>query len=229
MGENLTVRVTDKKNARLDKFISENFADITRSQAAHLIEDELVWVNGKSTNKKYLPVEGDEIKVILPSEKTIKAQDIPLSIVYEDDDVLVVDKPQGMVVHPAAGNDENTLVNALLFHCKHHLSDINGEMRPGILHRIDKDTSGLLLVAKTNDAHVATKFVKIMPHITRGTISIIGQRFYNNSDTFWAISLIGDIFKSGRISFAGCFFDGTHNIFIRHICRTCFCYNITKT
>jgi len=153
MGENLTVRVTDKKNARLDKFISENFADITRSQAAHLIEDELVWVNGKSTNKKYLPVEGDEIKVILPSEKTIKAQDIPLSIVYEDDDVLVVDKPQGMVVHPAAGNDENTLVNALLFHCKHHLSDINGEMRPGILHRIDKDTSGLLLVAKTNDAH----------------------------------------------------------------------------
>jgi len=153
MGENLTINVTSKKNARLDKFISESFADITRSQAANLIEDGHVWVNGKACSKKYLPCEGDEIKVVIPSEKQIHPQDIPLSIVYEDDDVLVVDKPQGMVVHPAAGNDENTLVNALLFYCKGHLSDINGEMRPGILHRIDKDTSGLLLVAKNNDAH----------------------------------------------------------------------------
>lgn len=140
--------------SRLDKFISEN-SDISRSYATKLIEDGCVTVNLKPTQKKTKVATGDEIRIALPEPQEIEAkpENIPIDIVYEDDSVIVVNKPQGMVVHPAAGNMSGTLVNGLLFHCS--LSSINGAVRPGIVHRIDKDTSGLLVVAKTNEAHEA--------------------------------------------------------------------------
>ncbi len=146
--------VAETDVARLDKFISDN-SDISRSYAAKLIEDGLVTLKGKSAVKKDKVKSGDEVIISVPEpvELEAKPQNIPIDIVYEDDSVIVVNKPQGMVVHPAAGNPDGTLVNGLLHHCS--LSTINGVVRPGIVHRIDKDTSGLLVVAKTNLAHEA--------------------------------------------------------------------------
>ncbi len=141
---------------RLDKFISvmsEN--ELTRSAAVKLIEDGCCTVNGGAVQKNYKLREGDSVRVEIPdaAETDILPENIPLDIVYEDNDLLVVNKPKGMVVHPAAGHYSGTLVNALMYHCKGSLSGINGEIRPGIVHRIDKDTSGLLIVAKNDTAH----------------------------------------------------------------------------
>ncbi len=146
--------IAQETASRLDKFISDN-SDISRSYAAKLIEDECVMLNGKPASKKTKITLGDEVIIDLPEPQEIEAQpeNIPIDIVYEDDSVIVVNKPRGMVVHPAAGNMTGTLVNGLLYHCS--LSTINGVVRPGIVHRIDKDTSGLLVVAKTNEAHEA--------------------------------------------------------------------------
>lgn len=146
--------IAETAEARLDKFISEN-SDISRSYAAKLAEDGCVTINGKPAQKKTKVSKGDEVIISLPEPQEIEAkpENIPIDIVYEDDSVIVVNKPQGMVVHPAAGNTSGTLVNGLLYHCS--LSSINGAVRPGIVHRIDKDTSGLLVVAKTNEAHEA--------------------------------------------------------------------------
>ena len=150
--------VAEKKDIgmRLDIFLSEN-ADITRSNAQKLLEDGCVFVNEAKETKKYKMKENDEVWVKLPEPRVVDAvpQDIPLDIVYEDDDIIVVNKPQGMVVHPAAGNYDGTLVNALMFHTKGNLSAINGVIRPGIVHRIDKDTSGILVVAKNDKAHLS--------------------------------------------------------------------------
>ena len=139
---------------RIDAFIAEKTA-ISRSRAVKLIENGEVTVNGQKVNKKSSVRVGDEIIVIMPDAVPLeaKAEDIPLDIVYEDGDLLVVNKPKGMVVHPAAANYEGTLVNALLAHCGSSLSGIGGVMRPGILHRIDKNTSGLLMVAKNDSSH----------------------------------------------------------------------------
>lgn len=141
---------------RLDVFLSEN-GDLTRSAAQKLLEDNCVTVNGKIETKKYKMKNNDEVQAVLPEPRVVDAvpQDIPLDIVYEDDDIIVVNKPQGMVVHPAAGNPDGTLVNALMFHTKGNLSAINGVIRPGIVHRIDKDTSGILVVAKNDKAHLS--------------------------------------------------------------------------
>ncbi len=140
---------------RIDAYIAEQL-ELTRSHAARLIEQGGVSIGGKTAGKSQKVKSGDSITVILPDPVPldIAAENIPLSIVYEDADLLVVNKPKGMVVHPAAGNYSGTLVNALLYHCRDNLSGINGVMRPGILHRIDKDTSGLLLVAKNDAAHL---------------------------------------------------------------------------
>lgn len=139
-------------SARIDKFISDN-TDISRSYAVKLIEDGLIVKNGAAVTKKDKVASGDEIVISIPEpvETEAKPENIPIDIVYEDDSLIVVNKPQGMVVHPANGNETGTLVNGLLYHCT--LSNINGVVRPGIVHRIDKDTSGLLVVAKTNEAH----------------------------------------------------------------------------
>ena len=141
---------------RIDKFLSVLLEDSSRNAIQKLIENGKVLVNGAVVNKKYKVNTDDEIKM-LPSElKPLDAEpeNIPLQIVYEDEHLLVVNKPRGMVVHPAPGNYSGTLVNALLYHCKDSLSGINGILRPGIVHRIDKDTSGLLIVAKTDKAHI---------------------------------------------------------------------------
>lgn len=152
---NLTVKA-ENAGVRIDKFISENTDGITRSATAKLIEDGNVTVDGKEISKNYKCKENDEITVFIPDAKPLeaRAEKIPLDIVYEDSDLLVVNKPKGMVVHPAAGNYDGTLVNALLYHCDGSLSGINGVIRPGIVHRIDKDTSGLLIVAKNDFAHI---------------------------------------------------------------------------
>ena len=140
---------------RLDIFVSE-WQNITRSAAQKLISGEFVTVNGAAQSKNYKLRVGDEVECELPEPIPADAipQDIPIEIVYEDSDLLVVNKPKGMVVHPAPGNPDGTLVNALLWHIR-DLSGINGVIRPGIVHRIDKDTSGLLIVAKNDEAHLA--------------------------------------------------------------------------
>lgn len=143
------------QDTRLDLYLSKQLTDLSRSYIQKLIEQGQVLVNGKvETLKKYKVLENDQIEVIIPKPETldIEAENIPLEIIYEDDDLLVVNKPQGMVVHPAPGNYKGTLVNALLYHCK-SLSSINGVIRPGIVHRIDKETSGLLMIAKNDNAH----------------------------------------------------------------------------
>ena len=146
--------IWDKNGGRLDTAVSL-LAGVSRSRAAALINDGNVLLCGRQANKSAKLSAGDELVVIMPEVKPYRAepQDIPLDIVYEDSDLLVVNKPKGMVVHPAAGNYSDTLVNAVLFHCGDSLSGIGGVMRPGILHRIDKNTSGLLLVAKNDNAH----------------------------------------------------------------------------
>ena len=144
----------DSVGKRVDLYLSEN-TDLSRSAITKNIEKGLVLVNSETVSKSYKLSLGDvvAIKIEEPVELDVVAQDIPLDVVYEDNDLLVVNKPKGMVVHPAAGNYTDTLVNALMFHCKDSLSGINGVLRPGIVHRIDKDTSGLLIVAKNDNSH----------------------------------------------------------------------------
>ncbi|MDR0987385.1 MAG: RluA family pseudouridine synthase [Ruminococcus sp.] len=145
---------TADSGLRLDKAITVFFPEISRSQAVKLLECGHIHVNGKtSVNKKYPLCKNDVITIEIPEAEPLEAipQDIPIDIVFEDESIIVVDKKKGMVVHPAPGNHDGTLVNALLFHCE--LSGINGVIRPGIVHRIDKNTSGLLVVAKTDAAH----------------------------------------------------------------------------
>ena len=141
---------------RLDKFLTSFIDNISRTAIQKQIEEGYIKVNGSTVSKNYRLNEGDEIEAEEQELKEIDAQpeNIPLDIVYEDNDLLVVNKPRGMVVHPAPGNYSGTLVNALLYHCKDSLSGINGVLRPGIVHRIDKDTSGLLIVAKNDKAHL---------------------------------------------------------------------------
>ena len=145
----------EQAGERIDKFISESENRFSRSAAARLIEEGAIEVNGAVVSKNYKCKENDKVVITVPKATPLEAQaeNIPLDIVYEDNDLLVVNKPKGMVVHPAAGNYTGTLVNALLYHCGNSLSGINGVLRPGIVHRIDKDTSGLLIVAKNDLAH----------------------------------------------------------------------------
>ena len=153
----ITLPVSNPDNLRIDKYIAENAEEISRSYAATLCEEKKVTVGSKAVDKKYQPKDGEIIEIDLPEPQGLELtpENIPLDILFEDNDVIVVNKPQGMVVHPANGNESGTLVNALLYHAGDNLSAINGVIRPGIVHRIDKDTAGLLVVAKNNDAHNA--------------------------------------------------------------------------
>lgn len=141
---------------RIDRFLAEEAEGVTRSMAQKLCDSNLVQVNGKPVGKSYKLSGGEVVTAAIPRPEPLDvvAENIPLEIVYEDESLLVVNKPKGMVVHPAPGNPNGTLVNALLWHCGQSLSGINGVIRPGIVHRIDKDTSGLLIVAKNDAAHV---------------------------------------------------------------------------
>lgn len=169
----------DKDKMRLDAFVSSLNVHISRSFAQKLIKEGKIFVNNKNVKESYKVKAKDEVSIIIdiPKETTLKPQNIPLDIIYEDKDIIVVNKPKGMVVHPGNGNKEGTLVNAVLAYAK-DLSGIGGELRPGIVHRIDKDTSGLIIIAKNDEAHRNLseqiknhKVTKIYTALVRGNIS----------------------------------------------------------
>lgn len=169
----------ETENLRLDKAVVLLDQDLSRSMIQKMLEDKQILVNGKKEKASYKTKLNDMIQIeeIVPKEITLKAQDIPLDIIYEDKDIIVVNKPKGLVVHPANGNPDGTLVNAIMNICKDSLSGIGGKIRPGIVHRIDKDTSGLLIVAKNDKAHIALseqiknrEIVKKYVALVRGTI-----------------------------------------------------------
>ena len=149
-------KVTETDTKRLDIYISEAYKMLSRTAIKRLLEEEKIHVNGKVEKSSYKVKNGDNIEIEIPDAKETKleAQNIPVPVIYEDKDIIVVNKPKGMVVHPANGNPDGTLVNAILAMCKGSLSGIGGEIRPGIVHRLDKDTSGLLIVAKNDEAHI---------------------------------------------------------------------------
>ena len=180
-----TFNLISTSDVRIDKFISDEIESISRSYAQKLIDEEFVLVDGKKVKSKYKLKEGQGIVINVPTPQKLDvlAEDITLDIVYEDSHLIVVNKPQGMVVHPAAGNYTGTLVNALMQHCGDSLSQINGVVRPGIVHRIDKDTSGLLLVAKDNEAHIGLSS-QIKEHsLTRKYIAIVHANIKADSGT----------------------------------------------
>lgn len=175
----------DDELIRIDKFLSLTSEELTRNRIQGLINDGNVTVNGKIVKSNYKVKENDKIELLIPDAvpADIPAEDIPLNIVYEDDDILIVNKPKGMVVHPAPGHYTGTLVNALMYHCKDNLSGINGELRPGIVHRIDMDTTGLLVVCKNDYAH---NFVaeQLKEHsITRKYQAIVYNSFNEENGT----------------------------------------------
>lgn len=174
----------DDVGKRLDIYVAER-GNITRSASQKLIENASVSVNGLTASKNYKLRTGDIVDIEIPEPQIMKAvpQNIPLNIVYEDEHLLVVNKPKGMVVHPAPGNPDGTLVNALLYHCGNSLSGINGIIRPGIVHRIDKDTSGLLVVAKNDKAHESLASQIASHTFDRFYHSIVVGRFKETSGT----------------------------------------------
>ena len=147
----------DRAGERVDAFLARCVPDLTRSAAQRLLEEGAVTLEGRPVKKNYKTAPGDVLEAVLPDPEPVDVvpQNIPLDVVYEDADVIVVNKPVGLVVHPAPGHPDGTLVNALLYHCGNTLSGINGELRPGIVHRIDRDTSGLIIAAKNDRAHLA--------------------------------------------------------------------------
>lgn len=150
----IEIYVNEEDNERLDAFLANEINEVSRTYIKKIIKDDLVLVNGSVQKPRYLVQEGDYITVNMPSPVKLEvlAEDIPLNIIYEDEDIVIINKEQGMVVHPAPGNYTGTLVNALLFQIK-NLSSINGVIRPGIIHRLDKDTSGIIMVAKNDESH----------------------------------------------------------------------------
>lgn len=153
--ETYLFEIQEDQQMRLDKYLSEQFPEQTRSYLQKLIKDGEVLVNGKAVKTGYQLSKGDEVCVNIPEPKEldVEPQKMDLDIVYEDEDVILINKPKGMVVHPAPGHTTDTLVNGLLYHCKDHLSGINGVARPGIVHRIDRDTTGILIVCKNDMSH----------------------------------------------------------------------------
>ena len=154
--DEFSFQITEElENERIDKCVSMLIDSLSRSFIQKLIKEQEVFVNGKPVKSSYRVCVDDEVCFALPKseEPDIEPENIPLDIIYEDRDVIVVNKPKGMVVHPAAGHYSGTLVNALMYHCGHELSGINGVMRPGIVHRIDKDTTGSVIVCKNDKAH----------------------------------------------------------------------------
>ena len=183
--EKTLIKVDEQdEGLRIDKYLSNIFKDKSRSFIQGLIEKEKVKVNSKSLKSNYKLKKADEIEIMIPEPEilSVEAENIPIDIVYEDEDVIVVNKAQGMVVHPAPGNYNGTLVNALLYHCK-DLSSINGVIRPGIVHRIDKDTSGILVIAKNDDAHNKLSEQLKDHSMKREYYALIEGRLKNNDGT----------------------------------------------
>ncbi|MBQ8942774.1 MAG: RluA family pseudouridine synthase [Firmicutes bacterium] len=176
---------TEDANKRIDVFLNEEIEDISRSAIQKNIENGNILVNGKKVGKNYKLSEGDGVSVELPEpvEIEILPENIPLDILYEDKDVIVINKPQDMVVHPAPGHYTGTLVNALMYHCGDELSGINGVLRPGIVHRIDKDTSGILVAAKSDRAHISLSKQLAEHTMTREYWAIVYNGFDEESGT----------------------------------------------
>lgn len=171
---------------RIDQFVAANCIELSRSYIQKLIKENRISINGNFSIKAKVPVcTGDEISICFPEPEdlNIEPQDIPLDILYEDDDVLVINKPKGMVVHPAPGHYTDTLVNAVLFHCGDKLSGINGVLRPGIVHRIDKDTTGALVVCKNDKAHRCISDQLREHSITRTYHAIVHNNFLEEDGT----------------------------------------------
>lgn len=186
MGEENIIKITVKESGeRLDALLAHNVAWLSRSAAQRLIDEGSVKLRGEAAKKNYKCAAGDEITLIVPDSAPVElaVQDIPLDIVYEDGDLIVVNKPRGMVVHPAPGHPDGTLVNALLHHCGDSLSGIGGERRPGIVHRIDKDTSGLLIVAKNDFAHAALSAQLADRSLSRQYVAVVRGRLREESGT----------------------------------------------
>lgn len=181
----ITINAENNRGQRIDVFLSEKLDGMSRSRVQKLIEQGHITVGDGTVRANYKVRKNDCIRVEIPDAGAveIKAENIPLDIVYEDDCMLVVNKPQGMVVHPAAGNYDGTLVNALMAYCGDTLSGINGEIRPGILHRIDKDTSGLLLVAKNDTAHIGLSEQIKRHSLTREYLALVHGNIKNDSGT----------------------------------------------
>ena len=176
----------EQQSTRIDLVLSLQLQEVSRNFVQKLLEKGAVTVNGKvCDSKKYKVNEGDEIEITVPEpeELKIEAENIPLDIVYEDDDLMVVNKPRGMVVHPAVGNENGTLVNAIMYHCGDRLSSINGVIRPGIVHRIDKDTSGLLMIAKNDMAHESLSQQLAEHSITRRYEALVFNNFNEDEGT----------------------------------------------
>lgn len=175
--------LVEEVNLRIDKYLAAN-TEYSRSLIAKMVENEYVLVNGKKTKNNYILKSGDKIEIkdgfIEPLD--VKPENIPLNIVYEDDDIIVLNKESGMVVHPGNGNNDGTLVNALLYHTN-ALSDVNGEVRPGIVHRIDKDTSGLMVVAKNNKVHEILADALSKHEIKRDYIALLKGEFLSDTAT----------------------------------------------
>ena len=175
--------LVEEVNLRIDKYLAAN-TEYSRSLIAKMVENEYVLVNGKKTKNNYILKSGDKIEIkdgfIEPLD--VKPENIPLNIVYEDDEIIVLNKESGMVVHPGNGNNDGTLVNALLYHTN-ALSDVNGEVRPGIVHRIDKDTSGLMVVAKNNKAHEILAEALSKHEIKRDYIALLKGEFLSDTAT----------------------------------------------
>lgn len=172
-------------NLRIDKYISEQIHELSRSYIQHLIEQEFVKVNDKTCKSNYKCKTKDHIIVFAEEQKELEVipENIPLNIVYEDDDIIIVNKPKNMVVHPACGHESGTLVNALLYHCKGRLSTINGVIRPGIVHRIDRNTTGLLVVCKNDLSHKDLAEQLKVHSITRKYHAICYGRFKESEGT----------------------------------------------
>lgn len=178
------IYVDEDDNERLDAYLANELDEISRSYVQKLIKEKLVFVNDKHVKSSYLVKEGDFIKVNLPKPKELEIipEDIPIDIIYEDEDIAIINKQQDMVVHPAPGNYNGTLVNALLFHID-NLSSINGIIRPGIVHRLDKDTSGLLIIAKNDKAHKTLSANLKDRNIKRTYISLVHGILSNEEGT----------------------------------------------
>lgn len=181
----ITFQNDNNEKLRLDSYLSDKFEDMSRSRIQGLIKNGNITVNGKKQKCGYMLSDGDVIEAVMPEPEdiSIEAEDIPLDIVYEDDDVIVINKPKGMVVHPANGHYSGTMVNALMYHCKDSLSGINGELRPGIVHRIDKDTTGLIIACKNDAAHNSIAEQLAVHSIDREYIALCYGNIKENNGT----------------------------------------------
>ena len=185
MSQTYKITVTDDNGGRIDKFLSNEYPDFSRSRIQKLLKEEKILVNGNPVKSSYLTQNGDQIEINEPEPviPDIVPENIPLDIVYEDNDVILINKGKNMVVHPAPGHYEHTLVNALLYHCGEELSGINGVLRPGIVHRIDRDTTGIIIACKNDKAHISLA-KQLKDHtITRKYVAIVHHHINTENGT----------------------------------------------